>query len=207
VSSERKKQKNSKPSGLWSQFRMYRNAGLGFVEAWFNAFYVFFDERASVTNRLSSGKKEPFQGENGNSLLSKFASVLLFLFSREGKHPSSKDRAADDYAARRKAGKTKLFLKKYAGSFLIFALLIVMVFYIGNSMDTSLVLYAKINDTVVGIVEDHETVDRAIREVEKNVESVLGEKFSYPYEVTYSVHREKEDNFTPKKDLGKLELK
>lgn len=190
--------------GFRKQFHRFRKSGLGLIDAAFNAFYICICERSIAKEKKKLQKKgtSPVRQvhfwDHHSPALRFFATVLRLIRG-----------VIDGFwrLVRRlwhweKMGPVRQqgvrFVKKYLVHGIVGVLFLFTAIYITLSLNTPVVLQAEVNGKIVAVVESRHVLDGAVNELEENVEMILGEKFRYPHEITFSFSRQKNSAITEK---------
>ncbi len=197
----RKKRKLYKKRSFRNQYRIFREGGLGMVDSFFNSLYILLTEKSIEKEKKKVGEA----GADSGYFLDHHSPLLRLLsyFPRKIGHLTAKILSF----GKRDAGESTLrpgflFLRKFAVPLALAFFGLVVAGIITLQLSCPIVLRAEIDGNVIGIVENKNTVDSAINELEDNVEIVLGESFHFPYEIEYSFSRQWKKSITPKKRIS-----
>ncbi len=189
--------------GFRRTFRSFREGGLGFFDALFNAVYIVLTER-SIERQEEKLKKEGKEVgdetllEHHSFLLRAlsffprlFGSIIAWLRSLGKKE---KGAGAQDQRVSH--------LRKYATYYIILAVAVFVAVFVTVQLSCPVVLRAEIDGKLIGTVENKHLVDSAINELEDNVEIILGTSFHFPHQIEYSFKRSWSKSLTEKSAIS-----
>ncbi len=193
-----------KKRNFFRQYRIFRRGGLNVFDCFFNTLYIMMSEKSVEKEK----KKLEKMGEKEHHprhfldlhaphlrVLSAFAVKIYSFFAYSASFWHKRD---GSHVHRSKM----IFVREHLAHITVSFLAIAIFSYIAVILHFPLVLRAEIDGKVLGIVEDKNTVDSAINELEDNVEFILGKNFSFPYEIRYTFQRQKIDTITPKNKIS-----
>ncbi len=186
------------------QYRIFREGGLGIWDSFFNALYISLSED-SVEREKKKLEREGEREVRETHFL-ELHTPLLRLFSA---FPRTLRTLGSGFCSffRRKdhsgAHRSKIeFLKAHRTHCIIAALSLFIIIYISLTLQVPVVLHAQINGKTIGVVESERVVDSAISNLEDQVEIILGERFRFPYEVSYTFARQQKSTLTEKNKIS-----
>lgn len=192
-----------------SQFRNFREGGLGIFDSFFNAFYITICERAADREKKKHKKRGEHFHRSKELLLELNTPLLRFLSGIPYRFRSFfgglKKKVVPFW---HRDGGTKMYKRRrdfIKAHFLATAAVMVAVFctfYVVNLLTKPIVLYAEVNGEFIGVVAKMEVAESAVHELEHNVARVLGTDFKFPYEISFTFHRERGATLSDRAALG-----
>lgn len=186
------------------QYRIFRQGGLGVIDSFFNSLYILMSEK-SVEKEKERIFKEG-EGEVHERHFLELHALPLRLFSAVFRKIYGFGAFFASFWQKRDGSHTHhskiRYIKDHASHIVILVLALFVAGYIAFFLRYPVVLRAEIDGEIVGIVENKNVVDSAINELEDNVERILGERFTFPYEIQYTFRRQKSETITPKNKIS-----
>lgn len=163
------------------QYRAFRENGLGIIDSFFNALYIVACEKA-VERERQKGKSSDLM-----ALETRFLRLLAAVpqkvrgFFGLFALPFRKKENVLHYQRKRD------FLRAHLAHFAVAAVAVFAAIYAYVTLSRPIVLDVDIEGKYIGTVENQAEVQLAVRELENNVETILGSDFKFPYPIHYAL--------------------
>lgn len=190
-------------------YKRFRESGLGVPDAFFNALYTVISEKnvLLLEERMREAGLSP-TAEQKNDLHTASLRFLAFFprFFRRfadgwralGKRLFHRDPGGRSYRA------SYRFFRTHLPHVLVILFVLICSYLVARTLAVPVVLEARIDGKILGVVESNTVVDSALRELENNVSGILGKSFQFPYEIEYDFVRKSRAETTDKTEISKI---